>query len=114
MRDQFDPLRVGCHMVVATPGRLMDMLSKRRKSFPALYRLAQQCTTGINLDMCTYLCLDEADRLIDLGFDEDMRTVFGYFKAQRQTYATAEPSLRLPFSPVCVVLQTHVFGYNAS
>lgn len=90
MRDQFDPLRMGCHMVVATPGRLMDMLSKRRKSFPAVPLSIPQCIPGINLDMCTFLCLDEADRLIDLGFDEDMRTVFGYFKAQRQTYVTAE------------------------
>ena len=32
-----------------------------------------------------YLCLDEADRMIDMGFEEDVRTIFSYFKAQRQT-----------------------------
>ena len=34
---------------------------------------------------CRYLCLDEADRMIDMGFEEDVRTIFSYFKAQRQT-----------------------------
>ena len=28
---------------------------------------------------------DEADRMIDMGFEEDVRTIFSYFKAQRQT-----------------------------
>lgn len=49
---------------VATPGRLMDMLDKKM----------------IRLDVCRYLVMDEADRLIDLGFEEDIRTVFSYFK----------------------------------
>lgn len=34
----------------------------------------------IRLDVCRYLVMDEADRLIDLGFEEDIRTVFSYFK----------------------------------
>ena len=29
--------------------------------------------------------MDEADRMIDMGFEEDVRTIFSYFKAQRQT-----------------------------
>lgn len=32
-----------------------------------------------------YVCLDEADRLIDLGFEEDIRNIFDFFSAQRQT-----------------------------
>ena len=32
-----------------------------------------------------YLCLDEADRMIDMGFEDDVRTIFSYFKGQRQT-----------------------------
>jgi ATP-dependent RNA helicase DDX41 len=39
----------------------------------------------MNLDICRYLALDEADRMIDLGFEEDIRTIFSYFKCQRQT-----------------------------
>lgn len=67
--EALDVIRKGVHIVVATPGRLMDMLNKRM----------------INLDVCRYLCLDEADRMIDMGFEEDVRTIFSYFKAQRQT-----------------------------
>ena len=49
---------------MATPGRLMDMLDKRI----------------LMLDVCRYLVLDEADRMIDMGFEEDVRTIFSYFK----------------------------------
>jgi len=34
---------------------------------------------------CRYLCMDEADRMIDMGFEEDVRTIFSYFTGQRQT-----------------------------
>ena len=64
-----DVVHRGVHLVVATPGRLMDMLNKKM----------------INLDVCRYLCLDEADRMIDMGFEDDVRTIFSYFKGQRQT-----------------------------
>jgi len=37
------------------------------------------------LDVCRYLCFDEADRMIDLGFEEDVRNIISHFKAQRQT-----------------------------
>ncbi|KAH7298383.1 hypothetical protein KP509_25G040400 [Ceratopteris richardii] len=69
MRSQLEVVKRGVHIVVATPGRLKDMLAKKR----------------MNLDNCKYLTLDEADRLIDLGFEEDIREVFDHFKAQRQT-----------------------------
>lgn len=59
----------GVHITVATPGRLMDLLDKKI----------------MNLEVCRYLVLDEADRMIDLGFEEDIRTIFSYFKCQRQT-----------------------------
>lgn len=59
----------GFHIMVATPGRLMDMLDKKI----------------VKLDVCRYLCMDEADRMIDMGFEEDVRTIFSYFKGQRQT-----------------------------
>ncbi|VEN38526.1 unnamed protein product [Callosobruchus maculatus] len=55
--------------MVATPGRLMDMLEKKI----------------VKLSVCRYLCMDEADRMIDLGFEEDVRTIFSYFNGQRQT-----------------------------
>ena len=69
MADQAPVLRRGFHVAVATPGRLLDMLEKRR----------------VTLEACTYLCLDEADRMIDMGFEEDVRNIMSYFPRQRQT-----------------------------
>jgi len=69
MSSQLDAIKNGVHMVVATPGRLKDHLEKKR----------------LNLDLCRYFVLDEGDRMLDLGFDEDIRTIFTFFKAQRQT-----------------------------
>lgn len=55
---------------VATPGRLKDLLHKRR----------------MNLDTCRYLCLDEADRMVDqVGFEDDVRDILSFFRHQRQT-----------------------------
>ncbi|CAB4395222.1 unnamed protein product [Rhizophagus irregularis] len=69
MSDQQNILSEGIHIVVATPGRLMDMLEKKK----------------FNLDLCKYLCLDEADRMIDMGFEDDVRNIMSYFTSQRQT-----------------------------
>eukprot|EP00178_Gracilaria_changii_P024253 TRINITY_DN730_c0_g3_i4.p1 TRINITY_DN730_c0_g3~~TRINITY_DN730_c0_g3_i4.p1 ORF type:complete len:626 (-),score=95.38 TRINITY_DN730_c0_g3_i4:834-2711(-) len=68
-RVHLDTIRRGVHILVATPGRLLDLLRRKR----------------INLDTCRYVALDEADRLIDLGFEEDIRDIFSFFTAQRQT-----------------------------
>ena len=34
----------------------------------------------VRLDVCRYLCMDEADRMIDMGFEEDIRTIFSFFR----------------------------------
>jgi ATP-dependent RNA helicase DDX41 len=62
--EAMDVIRQGVHIMIATPGRLMDMLDKKM----------------VRLDMCRYLCIDEADRMIDMGFEEDIRTIFSFFK----------------------------------
>lgn len=69
MADQADVLNKGVHIVVATPGRLIDMLEKGR----------------LNANNCKYLCMDEADRMIDMGFEDDVRNIMNYFQYQRQT-----------------------------
>ncbi|XP_051825903.1 probable ATP-dependent RNA helicase DDX41 [Antechinus flavipes] len=69
VKEQMETIRYGVHVMVATPGRLMDLLQKKM----------------VNLDVCRYLALDEADRMIDMGFEGDIRTIFSYFKGQRQT-----------------------------
>ncbi|CAH1170496.1 unnamed protein product [Phaedon cochleariae] len=67
--EAIEIIQRGVHIMVATPGRLMDMLEKKI----------------VKLSVCRYLCMDEADRMIDLGFEEDVRTIFSYFNGQRQT-----------------------------
>lgn len=69
MKDQVASIKSGVHIMVATPGRLMHLLDSK----------------VINLALCRYVCLDEADRMIDMGFEDDVRTIFSYFKSQRQT-----------------------------
>eukprot|EP00906_Rhabdomonas_costata_P027070 RCo038503 len=69
MKDQVEMTHGGVHCVVATPGRLIDFLTKKR----------------INLDICKFFVLDEADRLVDMGFEDEVRKVFDFFKQQRQT-----------------------------
>jgi len=64
-------------MMVATPGRLMDLLQKKM----------------VSLDICRYLALDEADRMIDMGFEEDIRTIFSYFKVRHPFVAFALSNL---------------------
>lgn len=56
---QLRDLQKGCHILVATPGRLMDFI-KRGK---------------IKLDKLQYLILDEADRMLDMGFESEIRTL---------------------------------------
>uniref|UniRef100_A0A034WDB5 RNA helicase n=1 Tax=Bactrocera dorsalis TaxID=27457 RepID=A0A034WDB5_BACDO len=67
--NAMEVIQRGVHIMVATPGRLMDMLEKKMAT----------------LDICRYLCMDEADRMIDMGFEEDVRTIFSFFRGQRQT-----------------------------
>ncbi|KAJ1461574.1 P-loop containing nucleoside triphosphate hydrolase protein [Pelagophyceae sp. CCMP2097] len=68
--DQLDAVRrTGIHALVATPGRLIDFLE------------AGDC----NLKRCCYLCLDEGDRMLDLGFDEEVSRIINHFSQQRQT-----------------------------
>ena len=69
VKDQLEIIKKGVHIIVATPGRLIDMLDKKH----------------VNLDVCRFLCFDEADRMIDMGFEEDVRNIISYFKDQRQT-----------------------------
>ena len=69
-RTQLEPIREhGVHCIVATPGRLRDFLGKKQ----------------ITLDICRYACLDESDRLLDLGFDEEVGEIMNHFHRQRQT-----------------------------
>ncbi|PVV02647.1 hypothetical protein BB560_002895 [Smittium megazygosporum] len=69
MNEQQYTLNKGVHIVVATPGRLQDMLQKGK----------------LKLDNCIYMCLDEADRMIGFGFEEDVRNIMSFFKEFAQS-----------------------------
>ncbi|KAL8425349.1 hypothetical protein Efla_001731 [Eimeria flavescens] len=68
-QEQSSFIRNGVHCVIATPGRLTDMLNKRRMA----------------LNQCRYLAFDEADRMVDMGFEEEVRNVLDCLGHQRQT-----------------------------
>lgn len=62
-------LRRGCDIVVATPGRLIDHLQQR----------------NVNLSNVEMLVLDEADRMLDMGFLPDIRQIMALIPKQRQS-----------------------------
>jgi ATP-dependent RNA helicase RhlE len=66
---QTDELRAGADIVVATPGRLIDHMEKGT----------------VRLDKVEFLVLDEADRMLDMGFLPDVRRILDRCPRQRQT-----------------------------
>ena len=66
---QLGSLRHGAHIVVGTPGRILKHLKKETLNFE-------------NLDM---LVLDEADRMLDMGFSEEINEVLEFAPKERQT-----------------------------
>ncbi|KAA0183567.1 DEAD box ATP dependent RNA helicase, partial [Fasciolopsis buskii] len=60
--DQALKLRMGAEIVIATPGRLNDVLENRY----------------LVLNQCTYVVLDEADKMIDMGFEPEVNNILSY------------------------------------
>jgi ATP-dependent RNA helicase RhlE len=69
MQPQVDALRRGVHIVVATPGRLIDHMEQR----------------NVDLSGIQILTLDEADRMMDMGFLPPLRRILGALPKKRQT-----------------------------
>ena len=68
-RSQIGILRRGIDVLVATPGRLLDLEDQGY----------------IRLDQVEFFVLDEADRMLDMGFEPDMRKIVGQIRPDRQT-----------------------------
>ncbi len=68
-KPQTDALRAGVDILIATPGRLLDLMSQRLVSLQAV----------------TSFVLDEADRMLDMGFINDVRKVIAKMPRERQT-----------------------------
>ena len=79
-RPQIEVLRTGVDLVVATPGRLLDLMGRRLADF-----------SGLN-----FLVLDEAERMLDMGFLPDIRRIVKALPHKRQTLlfsATLSPEI---------------------
>ena len=68
MQPQVDALRRGVDILVATPGRLLDHVQQKT----------------VNLSQVEILVLDEADRMLDMGFIHDIRKILALLPATRQ------------------------------
>ena len=62
-------LRSGCELVIATPGRLIDFLE----------------SGDTNLKRVSFLVIDEADRMLDMGFVPQIEKIVEYIRKDRQT-----------------------------
>ena len=81
INPQMMSLRSGADVVVATPGRLLDIVDHN----------------ALNLGQVQHLVLDEADRLLDLGFAEELQRILALLPAKRQNLlfsATFEPAVQ--------------------
>lgn len=77
---QVKALRAGVDILIATPGRLLDLCSQRL----------------VRLDKVSILVLDEADRMLDMGFIHDVRKIVALCPKKRQTLlfsATMPPTI---------------------
>jgi ATP-dependent RNA helicase RhlE len=68
-KAQTDALRAGVEILIATPGRLLDLMDQRY----------------IRLDQIKIFVLDEADRMLDMGFIHDVKKVIAKLPVKRQT-----------------------------
>ncbi len=68
INTQFSKLKKGADIIVATPGRLLDHLQRKT----------------IDLSKIDILVLDEADRMLDMGFIHDIKKIFKFLPSKRQ------------------------------
>ncbi len=86
-QPQVSALRKGVDVVVATPGRLLDLINQKHLSLHAV----------------KHLVLDEADRMMDMGFIHDIKRICALLPAKRQSLlfsATLSPDIK-SWLPVC-------------
>ncbi len=69
INTQIKRLQPGVDLLVATPGRLLDLMDRR----------------AVRLDEATFLVLDEADQMLDMGFIHDLRKIASVIPKERQT-----------------------------
>jgi ATP-dependent RNA helicase DeaD len=96
---QFDGLKLGAHVVVGTPGRVLDHIGRGT----------------LKLDHVNYVVLDEADRMLDMGFLPDVERILRRTPRNRQTclFSATVPTVirilsrRYMRNPTTVHVQPH-------
>jgi len=83
IEEQAFQLRAGCEVIIATPGRLLDCIQSRY----------------LVLNQCMYVVLDEADRMIDLGFEPQVNGILDampstHLKSEDETEASRQENQR--------------------
>lgn len=81
MGKQFSALRRNPRLIIGTPGRINDHLQRKT----------------LKLQETRFLVLDEVDRMLDMGFSEDLKKIVTYLPKERQTFmfsATMPPSIK--------------------
>ena len=79
--EQFKELKAGVEVLVATPGRLIELIGTKG---------------ALSMARVTYVVIDEADRMFSLGFEQQVRSIVGQVRPGRQTLlfsATFKPNL---------------------
>ena len=92
-------LRSGCELVIATPGRLIDFLE----------------SGDTNLKRVSYLVIDEADRMLDMGFVPQIEKIVQYVRKDRQTLlwsATWPQEIRRLAEDLCKEKPVHIVVGN--
>lgn len=72
IREHIALLKPGAEVIVCTPGRMIEILTVNNGGVT-------------NLNRCTYLVMDEADRLFDMGFEKQIRSIVDLIRPDRQT-----------------------------
>ncbi|HLU15616.1 MAG TPA: DEAD/DEAH box helicase [Burkholderiaceae bacterium] len=102
INPQRDLLRQGCEILIATPGRLLDHVEQR----------------NVNLSQVSILVLDEADRMLDMGFQPDLERIVKLLPPKRQNLlfsATFSNDIRkLARSSLRNPIEIQVSGSNAT
>ena len=69
INPQIQRIKKGLDIIIGTPGRLLDLVGQK----------------ALDLSQISYLVLDEADRMLDMGFIHDIRKIMNFIPAKRQT-----------------------------
>src|SRR5690606_5464815 len=92
LRPQIQALQEGLEILIATPGRLLDLINQQ----------------ALTLSAVQTLVLDEADRMLDLGFSDEIRALLKLLPAQRQTlfFSATFPKAGKTWPTACCMTRT--------